>query len=507
MKFLHFVYAVEEINNRSDLLPNVTLGFHVFDSCQDGKQTMNGALGILTGRNRSSVNYNCYQDKCVIAIIENLPSALSMEMTNIFKMYNYPQLSQYLKKINFTNSADEEVFFDENGDYLLGYDVLNWLYSGNQSQRAIRVGRFDPSASPGKEFVINESLITWNTAFKQTPPLSRCSDPCLPGYRKLTSKDKQICCYTCILCPEGEISNHTDAEQCLQCLVHEWPNMKRDACIPKDIIYLSYQEPLGAVLAFIAFTFSVSTAIVLAIFIMFRDTPIVKANNRDLSYILLLSLMLCFLCSLLFIGQPQKVTCILRQAVFGIAFTVSVSSILGKTLTVVMAFYATKPGSNIRSWIKFGVGSYLVVFCSIIQSIICFIWLLIAPPYPSYDAQSVTGQMILECSEGSIMAFYYVLGYIGLLGFLCFIIAFLARNLPDSFNEAKFITFSMLVFCSVWIAFIPTYLSSKGKYMVAVEIFAILASSAGLLGCIFLPKCFVIILRPEMNTREHLSWK
>ncbi|XP_069461171.1 vomeronasal type-2 receptor 26-like [Ambystoma mexicanum] len=410
------------------------------------------------------------------------------------------QLLPHLRRVHFTNTAGEEVFFGENHDSMLGFDLLNWQFHGGRIKRAVTVGRFNPLSPAGEELTINESLITWNSLFNGTPQ-SRCSEPCLPGYRKLMLEGKASCCYRCTPCPEVEVSYHADADHCQMCPEHEWPNARRDGCIPREVVFLSYVEPLGAALVCVALASSTFTALVLGIFIKFRETPIVKANNRGLSYVLLVSLLLCFLCSLIFIGRPQRVTCILRQAVFGITFTLSVSSILGKTLTVVMAFQATKPGR----WMGFWVSSYLVAFCSVIQVLICVIWLAIAPPFVSYNTQSVISQMILECNEGSLIAFYCVLGYLGFLASLCFVIAFLARTLPDTFNEAKYITFSMLVFCSVWISFIPTYLSTKGKYMVAVEIFAILASSAGLLGCIFVPKCYVILLRPDMNTREQVS--
>ncbi|XP_066486235.1 vomeronasal type-2 receptor 26-like [Tiliqua scincoides] len=357
----------------------------------------------------------------------------------------------------------------------LGFNTLNCYLTAKMTYKATlslpsSQQRFIPNYKCGSQnnltavigglmFETSASVATILAIYKipQVVPLSVCNDNCYSGYSRKKKEGLPFCCYECVPCPEGMISDQK--------------------------------------------------ALVLGTFMKHQDTPIVKANNRSLTYTLLISLLLCFLCSFLFIESPGRVTCLLRQTAFGIVFSVALSSVLAKTITVVLAFMATKPGSRMRKWLGTRLASSIILSCSCIQIGICTVWLSTSPPFPDMDMHALNQEILLKCNEGSASLFYCVLGYLGFLAVVSFAVAFQARKLPDTFNEAKFITFSMLVFCSVWLSFVPTYLSTKGKYMVAVEIFSILSSSAGLLGFSFFPKCYIIVLRPSLNCKEKLMRK
>ncbi|XP_069463333.1 extracellular calcium-sensing receptor-like [Ambystoma mexicanum] len=422
------------------------------------------------------------------------------------KQYLPEKVFHYLKNLNFQAIDGRVVFLEGNRSPFAQYDIVNWQRGAQGILKHTKVGGYDSSGPPGGTLTVNNNSIQWAAGKTQVPP-SVCSPSCHPGFRRAAKQGEPLCCFQCVPCPIGEISNQTDSAECTKCPPDHWSNTRQDICIAKTTEFLSFKEPLGVILATSTIFCSLVPLVILAVFIYYWNTPIVKANNRSLSYLLLLSLTLCFVCSLAFIGYPTAEKCLLRQPAFGISFALCVSCILAKTITVVIAFNSTKPNHDLRRCIgpKF---SYTVIgLCTLSQVLLCIFWLILSPPFSETNNHTQPGKIIIECNEGSPLAFWCMLGYLGILATICFFLAFLARKLPDSFNEAKFITFSMLAFLSVWFTFVPAYLSTRDKFMVAMEIFAILASSSSLLSCIFFPKCYIILWKPNINSKKYLLSK
>ncbi|MEQ2172554.1 hypothetical protein GOODEAATRI_022301, partial [Goodea atripinnis] len=401
----------------------------------DGTEDIRALKSPYTETSQLRVTNMVY--KAVYAIAHSIHNAVCQETNTTSQCDKHmnlepKQVFTELKKVNFSQNG-YHVSFDGNGDPMAFYDLVNWQKSDNGVTELVKVGYYDASLPKGQEFRVNRNL-TWLE----------------------------------------------DSPDCLPCPREFWPNAENNACFPKPVEFLSYEEILATILA----AFSVSGAclaiITAVVFFRHRTTPIVRANNSELSFLLLFCLTLCFLCSLTFIGAPSDWSCMLRHTAFG---------------------------SNAMKWFGPPQQRMTVLFFTVIQVIICTVWLVVSPPFPIKNLTTYKEKIILECALGSAVGFWAVLGYIGLLAVFCFVLAVLARKLPDNFNEAKMITFSMLIFCTVWITFIPAYISSPGKFTVAVEIFAILASSFGLILCIFAPKVFIILFQPEKNTKKYLMNK
>lgn len=86
---------------------------------------------------------------------------------------------------------------------------------------------------------------------------------------------------------------------------------------------------------------------------------------------------------------------------------------------------------------------------------------------------------------------------------MCTLYAFKTRNVPENFNEAKFIGFTMYTTLVIWIAFVAIYLSSDHK--ITALCLCISFSALFALFLLFLPRCYIILVKPEKNNRSFFT--
>ncbi|KAM4043785.1 vomeronasal type-2 receptor 1-like [Anomaloglossus baeobatrachus] len=482
-----------------------------------GKEQFKDILNTYTDVSELRITYSVYKSIYTIATaLHDLDACVAGQgpfpsdaCANLLDFEPW-QLMYYLKQAKITVFTNETIKFDSSGDVDGYYDILNWQWFSNNTLSFTKIGHYKSHGTGANyELKIDNSSIYWNTR-NGVSPVSVCSTSCVPGTRKGIRQGEPVCCFDCISCADGEITNETDARECIACSSDFWSNAYRNECVLKEVEFLATDEALGITLIFLA-VFGASLVIAFTIiYIMYRETALVKANDRSLSFLIQVSLVCTFMTSIIFVGKPEAWSCMARQTTLALGFSLCLSCILGKTIVLMLAKRATKS--------KMAEKSIPIDFKPLYQKIvavtgltievgICTAYLILTPPWVYKNMESQNIKIILECNEGSIEFLCSMFGFDVFLAILCFITAFVARKLPDNFNEAKFITFGMLVFFIVWISFVPAYLSTRGKFKVAVEIFAILASSFGLLGCIYVPKGYIILIKPERNTEEIVGGK
>uniref|UniRef100_A0A670YR79 Vomeronasal type-2 receptor 26-like n=1 Tax=Pseudonaja textilis TaxID=8673 RepID=A0A670YR79_PSETE len=194
-------------------LPNTTMDKVQNNICTGEKiKTLPGTLFEMKMTGHSYSIYNA-----IYAVAYALHAVIS------YRLKHRITLHYYLKIVSFNNSAGDHISFDHNGELVVGFDVINWVISSNESFYRVKVGWLNPGTVSEQTFTIN----------KDAQPLSLCSENCKPGTRKKVKEGEPFCCYICIPCPEGKISEEQGKKR-----------ERGGLSIPKLTLFLSPSEPL-----------------------------------------------------------------------------------------------------------------------------------------------------------------------------------------------------------------------------------------------------------------------
>ncbi|XP_052435980.1 G-protein coupled receptor family C group 6 member A-like [Carassius gibelio] len=454
---------------------------------QLGKDT-----GFLTEAVDISMTYG--ERLAVWSIAHALKNLLNCNETDCPGERDFPpwKLLKELKNINFT-MENQTFYFNASGNFMNGYDLINWQPQEASGQRRfVVVGNYNLT----KTEVYIKAPIIWSNP-SNTVPVSMCSAICPPGTAKKLLKTS--CCHNCTQCLEGTYSNETNLPSCLPCESDTWSLKGWTSCKPKEEDYWKWDGSHAIVLLTFTAIGYLLLLFTLIIFLVFYGKPVMKQAGGTLCFVMMVGLALSFTSVILFIGKPNVHICRGRQILYALGFSLTVSCILVKALRTFVSFLPLYRQDHAKRFYKPPV---IITCVTLIQVLICILWLIFDSPAVEGLQSDQSMIITIQCNEGSGIGFGIMLCYIALLAFVCFLLAFKGRKVPQAFNETGHIILSMLIYLFVWVCFTPVYIA-KVNERYSIQAAAILVSCYGVIFCHFAPKWYMALCKKkEQLTRE-----
>ncbi|XP_018322677.1 metabotropic glutamate receptor isoform X3 [Agrilus planipennis] len=399
---------------------------------------------------------------------------------------------KYLLNVSFIDLAGNPVQFDERGDGLARYDILNFQKTDNGLGYHYKlVGKWF------NKLELNHSEIIWKNNVSDIP-ISACSLPCGPGMIKKQQGD--TCCWICDKCEDFEYV--FDEFTCKDCGNGSWPYPDKKSCYPLEIQYLNWSSPFALIPLAFSVLGIIATLSVICLFIKHNDTPLVRASGRELSYMLLVGILLCYMNTFVLLAKPTTGICIGQRFGIGVSFSIIYGALLTKTNRISRIFDSASRSAKRPKYISPRSQVCITSGLIAIQIILTLVWMALEYPgtkfyYPSRK------QIILKCKIQD-MSFLFSQLYNMLLITICTVYAVKTRKIPENFNESKFIGFTMYTTCVIWLAFVPIYFGTGNSYEIQITTLCIAISmnATVALVCLYSPKLYIILFHPDKNVRK-----
>ncbi|TRZ09628.1 hypothetical protein HGM15179_017484 [Zosterops borbonicus] len=400
--------------------------------------------------------------------------------------------------LHFMNTLPFEVMgqsfrFDQSHSTNTGYKLIFWAWRDG-SLTHLPVGDYDQT------LYIRRTQIQFHTMDKKEPT-SECFRRCEAGqFRRI--KGFNLCCYDCTDCSENTFWSSTDSTGCSPCPQHQWAPARSTRCYDRTERFLFWDSALAVTLV----TIMALTALLICgtalLFLKHLRSPLVQVSGGGRSLFTLLMLLLQSLSCCLYVGRPSAVLCSLQQLSYAFCLNGCFSTFVPKALEITLLTEFPRRAPRLLQWVTHGRAWLLVAASLLIQALLSFCHLRLGPDFLVADYKSLPSEVLLVCGTQSWTAFALLHGYNSCLAFACFLCTFMVQTPAKRYNVARGITFATLIFFIIWIFFLVIFATLRTVLRPVTQICTILATTLGILASYFMPKCYILVFRPDLNTGD-----
>lgn len=166
--------------------------------------------------------------------------------------------------------------------------------------------------------------------------------------------------------------------------------------------------------------------------------------------------------------KPSTLSCAATRLLPGVAFAMIYSALVTKTNRIARILAGSKKKfPNRRLLFMSATAQVVMALILVAMETVIACWMLYLQP-PEVTFVYLVDRTLMEC-QISFEAIVVPLSFNFILILLCTLYAVKTRNVPENFNEAKFIGFAMYTTCVIWIAFLPIYFRGGAKVGLSVK--------------------------------------
>lgn len=304
--------------------------------------------------------------------------------------------------------------------------------------------------------------------------------------------------------PQHPLRFHTtDDLFCTQCGQDQWSPARSRHCFPRRPKFLAWGD-LAVLLLLVLLGLALGLVLVtLGLFVRHRDSPLVLASGGLRGCFGLACLGFACLSVLLFPGRPSPASCLAQQPLLHLPLTGCLSTLCLQAAEIfVESELPPSWADRLRGGLRGPWAWLAVLFAMLVEAALCTWCLLAFPPKVVTDWRVLPTEVLVHCRVRSWASFGLVHAANAVLASLCFLGTFLVDTQPGRYNGARGLTFAMLAYFITWITFMPLFANVYVAYQPAVQMGAGLFCALGILAAFHLPKCYLLLWQPELNTPE-----
>ena len=296
-------------------------------------------------------------------------------------------------------------------------------------------------------------------------PRSSCSEDCEPGTRRLVNiMPFMSCCWICVRCPSGQVSETVNADVCIECKTGLVTNSARSRCIPPVIISPPWSPVWTLVVIVLSAILFISSLCTLTYFIYHRDQHIIRASNLPhmITIMITTSIGAVLAPGLTFTPHTTTLVC-------GIEYTLILCTLLLIELAIVMKTNRLRHLFKTLKLVKYEQLRHLLLLARYQVGLILF-WTCVFGGIAVIVVVKVPIEprlvFIDEQRAGFIcdyrpVHYAYTISVILMLSLSTVLLVVRTRNLPDEFNDSRLIAISSLISFLVFISFTPAFFAAS----------------------------------------------